>query len=417
MTKKTVLDNGLTIMTAPRDNSDLVIIKYIVHAGSYFETDSERGISHVAEHMLFKGTQKMNAKEINEAIAMIGGETNAYTSMEQTAYYIISPVSEWKKNMDILSDMIWNNTIPADEWKKEKTVIIEEIKMYDDTPSAVVYDNLANVMYHDYANRGPVTGTIKSVSAFTADDIRKYIDKWYTPQNICLSVVGNIGHDEIVKYAQSITPDISNNDSSYTSDFKPVPFNLQSKTVTRDIQQAHMMCAISVGKPDTDDMPTLDMIAHIMGDGFTSRLFKLIREDRGLVYHVDCELDDSTTDAMQLTCYAALDKSNIDTARDIITNEFMKLTKEKVTEDELKMMRNIITTHTGLSEERIATASSELTNAFIYGRDYTRSEYADKVCATTADDVIKVAKKYFTKDNFCFSYVVPKGEGRKDGEN
>lgn len=417
MTKKTVLDNGLTIMTAPRDNSDLVLIKYIVHAGSFFENDDERGISHAAEHMLFKGTHKYDAKGINEAIAMIGGSTNAYTGRDITAFYIISPVKEWKKNMDILSDMIWNNTIPAEEWKKEKTVIIEEIKMYEDAANMLVYDNLEKVMFKDYPNRGPIAGTIESVSAFTADDIRKYIDKWYTPQNICLSVVGNISNDDIVKYAKSITPDVSNNNYKYTSNFKSVPFDLQSMTVKRDIQQAHMACGISVGKPDTEDMPVAEMISHIMGDGFTSRLFKLIREDRGLVYHVDCELDNDDTDSMILTCYAGLDESNIDTVKNIIIDEFVKLTKEKVSENELKMMRNMITTKGGLSEERISTASSELTDAFIYGRDYTVKEYSEKVCATTADDIMRVAKKFFTKNNFCFSYVVPNGKGGKDGEN
>ena len=407
---KTILDNGLTIMTAPDDHVKSVTIQYVIKSGSYNESDDNRGIAHFSEHMLFKGTGKRTCDEINTDIAKIGGYTNAYTSVDRTAFYISSAAEHWKTTTEILSDLVWNNTIPEDEFDKERQVIIEEIKMYDDNPQDKCMAELQDMIYKDHANMHNIIGTIESVSAIKRQQMLDYIDKYYVPSNACIIACGNIDHDEFVKYVKSIVPfDIESDIPDVMSGFKPEDISNRKTIVHRNIAQAHLCYAVNaLPSTDKDDYVQL-MINYIIGKGMTSRLYKSIREDKGLAYTVSSFIQ-QTKDNAYLCVYTALDAENIPMVLDIINDELSNMAEEKVTDDELNIAKEQAKSAILIDLENTTARVGLLENNFVEENNETMDSIIERIDKVTQDDVLRVSKKLFTKDNFCYSEVVPREE-------
>src|SRR5699024_9915733 len=272
---RTVLENIPTVRS--------VTIGIWVLAGSRNETKQTNGISHFLEHMFFKGTKTRTAQDIAEAFDSIGGQVNAFTSKEYTCYYARVLDSHKEYALDILADMFFNSKFDEEEMAREKKVILEEIKMSEDTPDDIIHDLLANAAYDGHPLGYPILGTEEHLNSFTSDSLRNYIREKYVPENIVISVAGNVDEAFISKVEEHF--------GSFESEASPTHLlipDFHSKSVRRqkDTEQAHL-CMGYPGLPVGDEQVySLILMNNVLGGSMSSRLFQEVRENRGLAYPV-----------------------------------------------------------------------------------------------------------------------------------
>lgn len=413
MIYQTQLNNGLTIIVDYDDNAKTVTCEYVVAAGSIdehgtYDGENNFGVAHFTEHMLFKGTLNRSVEDINNDIAAIGGVTNAATSFDRTIYYISSPADVWKDNLEILNDIFWNSTIPEDEFNQEKQVILEELTMYMDQPRSCCMENLDILANPNDENRQRVAGTLESVQNLTSDDIKRFMKCFYQPGNVALIVSGNVPIDELVAdvdfFMLHMTEQII---PSKEMEYKNELLNNNIiKMKNASIKQAHLAFMIKGALPSEKDFYTLDLLSDILGGGFTSRLYNIIREKLGLAYTVKVSLN-IIRDASYMIGYCGLQKSNIDNVHSIIVKELNKLRKELIPDTELNTMKALYKGKLLLSAESTSSKIDLHEDNFIYGTNDTTDTIINCIMNITPKDMQICANKYFTKNNICWSVVEP----------
>lgn len=414
MIYKTVLDNGLTLVLDYDSNAKTITTKYVVAAGSIdeqgiYKGKNNFGVMHFLEHMTFKGTDTRTYEDINNDIASIGAITNAYTSQDEIAFYISSPAEYWKENLNILSDIFWNSTIPEDEFIKEKTVIIEELKMYADDPKYQVINQLNILIHKNNPSRQRVAGTIASVHNLTVDDIKRVKKCFFVPNNVLLVVAGNFPKDKLIAEVISLVQTkekqiIPAREIEYTND---ILNNQLLRSTKADIEQSHFAFTIKGVPPYHEDFATMEIIADLLGGGFTSRLYNIIREQQGLAYTVSASIA-SIRDAGYIDGYVGLDASNIPAVHKIIIHELNRLRRELVPEKELNILKALYKGQLLLCNEPTAAKTRLHENNFINNTDYTLEDIIEQIDNITSDKILRFAKKYFIKDNICLSVIEPK---------
>lgn len=414
MIYKTVLDNGLTLVLDNIPDAKTVTIKYVVAAGALDEqgsyvNENNYGVAHFLEHMSFKGTEKRTYEDINNDIAAIGGYTNAYTDRDETVYYISSPADKWKENLEILSDLFWNSTIPEEEFNKERTVIIEELKMINDDPRSKVIEQLYELIYERNDNRKYVAGTIDTVKNLTVEDLKKFKKCFYNPNNVLLVAAGNFPKDEFIAEAVSL---IGNKEEQIQSG-REIEYNnevFNNRLLRRsknDLEQAHFAFIIK-GVPFYDEQYiVMDIIADLLGSSFIGRLYKIIREQMGLAYTVAVS-SASMRDAGYLDGYIGLDAKNIKAVHKVVATELNRLKKELVSNEELTMLKAQYKGHLLLGMEPTSAKTTIHEDNFINGTNYTIDEILEKIDAVIPEDIKQFAQKYFQKNNIAFSVIEPK---------
>ena len=410
---KTKLDNGLNIVIENITDAKTVTIKYVVAAGSLDETGSYNGknnfgSAHFCEHLLFKGTKTRTFDDINNDIAKIGGVTNAYTSFSETAFFISSPTDVWKENLNILSDLFWNSTFPEEEFEKEKNVIIEELKMYNDDASDKVQEQLTVLMHPEDENRQHVAGTIPSVKALTLEQVKQFYKQFYVPNNVLLVISGNVPMNECIAEIISIVQDKESKflPSRINEYNNMVLDNKMIRTQKNDTEQAHFAFAL-VGVPPYDhQLGIMEIIASLLGGGFTSRLYNIIREQKGLAYTVHVSTG-TLRDSGFIEGYIGLDASNIKEVHSIIAKELNRLKRELVPDDELQTIKSLYKGKTLLAFETVSSRTLLHESNFINNTNYTLDDIIQQIEEVTPEDIQRFAKKYFIRNNICFSVVEP----------
>lgn len=414
MIYKTQLENGLQIVIEQDTNAKSCTFEYIVACGALDEHGSYNGtnnfgVAHFVEHMMFKGTNSRTVDDINNDIAAIGGYCNAATSFDHTLYYISSPADKWKDNLEILNDIFWNSTFPEDEFEQEKTVILEELKMYEDKPRSKCMENLDILINRQFANRQRVAGTIDSVSKLTVDDLKKFIKIFYQPNNIALLISGNVPIKEVLAdinifllYKEKEI--IQDRDTLFNKD---IMNNQLIRLQKNDLAQAHFGFAVKGVAPYEKDYYIQDLIADYLGGGFISKLYNIIREKLGLAYTVNVSTN-PLRDTSYIMGYCGLKKENINKVHNIIVKELNKLKHELINDKELEILKAL---YRGKSLLALETTSAKLSvheDNFIYNTDYTIDSILDIVMNTTSQDIQQFANKYFNEKNICWSIVEPK---------
>ena len=410
MLQKTVLDNGLIIITERDDNIKTVTISCTIKCGSYNENADNRGIAHFTEHMLFKGTINRTAKQISEDIEGIGGILNAETSFEHTKYHVTVLSECWEKGIEVLSDLVWNNLIPEEEFKKEKQVILEELKMYDDNPGAKIFDLLFKRMFPNYPNRQFVGGTIESVSQISRDQMINFIDTFYVPSNIIIVAAGNIDHDKLVDFIQSYSSNIdfkTGNLSTEKTEFNPSSLIGPDLSEKKEIQQSHLSWGLFGPKPSDDDYAVGEIMACILGGNSSSRLYQIIREEKGLAYTIRMDAQ-GVSDIGFLSGYVGLDGNSIDAVKKIIFSELDKVKNEDISDEELERAKAYVKGTTMIYFERTSSRNSYVVNCLITLTDPNIEHFINKIEKVTIKDLREFANKYFQEDNICFVEITPK---------
>lgn len=397
MIEKIKTGTGIEVIFDKLESISTCSVGVFVKTGSRDESDTEEGISHVLEHMIFKGTPTRNYFEISEEIDYLGANVNAHTTKEETVFYINALTQFLGKSVDILFDIVTNSTIDEKELEKEKDVIVEEIKMYKDSPDDLVFElNYADSINGQYGK--PIIGTVESVKEFNADEIRKYYKERYTKDNILIVVSGNFDKEEILKKIDEYFGKLANTKVNRREkiDFS---FNSGKKTISKDINQVNICISHQSEDYNSKNKIYMDILANIIGGSMSSRLFQEIREKNGLAYSVYTYNQYYLSGGMTST-YIGTNLENYEKAIEITLLEFKKLRENGVTEDELQKAKNKYMSRIAFAMENPRSRMGILGNYCIRKNEILDVEKIKKeVNEVKLEDVNEFAKtKYLTEN-------------------
>jgi predicted Zn-dependent peptidase len=333
-----ILDNGLRVLTANLEHAQSVTCMVMLAAGSRYETADTNGIAHFSEHMFFKGTERRpTARDIAGEIDAIGGEFNAFTGKEYTAYYVKCAAEHRDVALDVLVDMLRNSRFDAEEIEREKGVIVEEMNMYFDTPRDYIGGVYESLLYGDQPLGWDIIGRKETVRGATRETFMSYLDTWYHPSRMVLGLGGRIG-DDALERAQALLGDLAPLETPEPAATQPHA-NGRVKVFTKQSDQAHLILGVPSYPVEHPDRYALQIVATVLGGGMSSRLFTEVRERRGLAYYV-FGLNHSYTDAGSLYSQAGVDLNRVDEAVTTIASELRKIADEPVPAEELEKSRN-----------------------------------------------------------------------------
>jgi len=407
----TRLANGLRIVTTPLPTAQSVSVNLFVGIGSRGEDRRTNGLSHYMEHMLFKGTDRRpNAIIIAEAIEGAGGVLNAYTSKELTCYWNQVPFDKLERAMDVLADMYRYAKLEQQEIDRERTVVQQELRRSFDQPGAWAAELLSRATFGDQPIGWPIGGTLETVEALQRDDFVRHVETYYTPSNTVLSVAGRTTHDEVVRIAERLFGDIPDREAPTptpaTAAFPPERVIVE----TREIAQCNAGIALhAVSRMDPDRYPLM-VLNTILGRGMSSRLFKEVRERRGLAYSVGSGVQ-RFTDVGVMSISAGVTLEKLYEASEVIRDELMRLRDEPVPEEEIAKAQEFSVGNFRLGlESTMALAQRAGESLLMVGDIEPIEDVVRSVESVTADDVQRVARRLFSPGGFSMAVVGPGGD-------
>ncbi|MBR7158323.1 MAG: insulinase family protein [Alphaproteobacteria bacterium] len=390
----TVLDNGIRVITDNMPQAESVALGMWVNAGAQNESKENNGISHLLEHMAFKGTTTRTFKDIDEEIENLGGSINAYTSREETAYYARMLKENADTAMDIIGDILQNPTFPDEELKKEKTVIIQEINQSYDTPDDYVFDLYQEKAFPNQPLGRPIAGLAENVKAFTRDDIQSYVAEQYVASQMVFSAAGNVNHDQIIGLAEKIFTKFPKKDKKLP--VTPV-YKGGDVRCERDIEQLQLVLGFN-GIPYNDEAYyAANIMAIILGNSTTSRMYQEIREKRGLVYNI-WSYPSFYRNAGMFNIYAGTSAESADELIPAVGGEIRKIT-EYITPQELARAKAQMKANILMSlESSSSRCDKNARQMLIFNRLLTSEEMREKIEAVSAGDVLQVAARIFSSE-------------------
>lgn len=406
MVCKDVLSNGLRVLTEYLPDAYSVTTALWAGTGSAYEQADEAGISHVVEHMLFKGTGRRNSQQIAQLLENVGGQMNAFTSREYTCYYTRSLAEDFELCLDLLSDMYLDARFPAAEWAKEKGVILEEINMYEDTPDDLVGEMFNRKLLPTHPYGLPVIGTVESVSGFTREDIERYCRAHYAPEHTVLVVAGNVTREQALAMAEKYLNTTSYAGAGWNKPKLSAPvYSSGTVHVHKDIEQVHVMLGVPGLSGDDPDIYTLNMLNSILGSGASSRLFQEVREKRGLTYSVYSSVAAQGFGGA-FSAYASTSLNRVDELLKVLGCEMAKIAADGVTEDELKRAQAQFKAGLLMGLESSANVMVRLGRTeTVYGEVQTVEEQVDKIMRVTCAEVKRLAASLLTPEKLVLSTV------------
>ncbi|MEK7609822.1 MAG: pitrilysin family protein [Patescibacteria group bacterium] len=410
---KTTLKNGLRIITIPMTDNPSVTVLVMVEAGSKYENKKNNGISHFLEHMVFKGTpRRPKSGDISRELDSIGAQYNAFTGHEYTGYYAKADSRHMDTILDIVSDMYLNPLFPAKEMEKEKGVIVEEIRMYNDMPQSRVQEIFMEVLYENQPAGWSIAGTEKNVKAFTRDVLVDYRDQHYVSSATTVVVSGSFDEKDCIakiKRAYAKMYSGKKSDKIKVTESQEAP---KIQTEFKETDQTHLVIGVRTFPILDKRIPVMHVLSTILGKGMSSRLFTRMRDELGLCYYVKTN-HDPFTDHGVLTISAGVDNSRVEEAVKEILAQCRKFRDELVSAAELKKAKDYIAGTTMLELE-----TSEARAEFCGGQEILKKkielpeEIIKKVEKVTVKDVRKLAREIFINGGLNMAVV-----GKfKDGE-
>lgn len=405
MYKFNKLQNGINLITVSVDSVDTVNVIVYFPVGSRYEEKEYNGISHFIEHMMFKGTEKReNAYVLSTELDSMGAEFNAYTAKDMTAFYIKSSKDYLKQNIEILGDMLCNSKFDINEINKERGVIIQEARKYEDLPEIYVEDLFEELVFGKDDELGQlIIGTEENINNFTREQFLKYKNTHYYGDNAYVCVTGNFNEQEVIKLIEN---NFVFNDNCFEKlDNKKAELlrnnkikkeikqeNIKIKVVYKDIEQAHLKLGFPAFSYFDEKVYALNIVSAAFGGCMSSRLFTEVREKEGLCYNIHSSVD-RYQDCGLFSINSGLDKDRIYDAIEIIKKELIKLRDNGITEDEMRKAKSILT-------GRMDVALEDTSNlAEFYGRNYLlqnniitpeeKKNFINKVTLEEINDIIK----------------------------
>lgn len=410
--KVTKLSSGVRLLSVPMSGLESVTVAVWVKVGSRFEEEKINGISHFLEHMVFKGSKKRpSARSISSVVDSIGGEFNAATSKDWTNFYIKSRVGNLDTAMDVLSDMVLNPLLKPEEIEREKGTIIQEIAMYEDTPMINIGDVFEELIFDGNPLGWDTAGKTENVRAIKKDDFVSFRKKHYLPNNMLISVVGGISHDQAQKLAEKYfsslsgskvaTPDFETFENSQT---KP-----QVKLKTKKVEQAHLIMGFASEGRNYEGRFAQSVLSTILGGGMSSRMFIEVRERRGLAYSTRTWLE-RYQEVGYLSTYAGVDVSKIDEAIKVMLDQYCGISnlEYKIEGDEIKKAKEYLKGHLALALEDTKDVTSFFADQVLFKDGILKpDDIFKKIDDVSLDDVVFEAKKLFIPSKLNLAIIGP----------
>ena len=378
----TTLPSGLRVISDAMPHLETTAIGIWVGTGSRHESDPQHGLSHFLEHMAFKGTSRRSARRIAEEIESAGGDLNAATSTEQTAYYARVLASDTPLALDILADILTNSSFDEAEMAREKQVVLQEIAAVEDTPDDLVYELLTAAAYPDQAIGKPILGTAETVASFTRSAIADYVDTHYRADNMVVAAAGAVAHDrfvaDVAQHFGHVTPTL-------TTPSPRARYRGGDSRLKRRLEQAHVVVGFESFSFHDSAHYAAHIFSHAVGGGMSSRLFQTVREERGLAYAIH-SFDWTYEDTGLFGFYAASAAANIPelmpVALDCLAEATETLTEVEVARAKAQLKVSLLTA----LESSSARAEQIARQHMAFGRIISREEIIAKVDAITVAD-------------------------------
>ncbi len=405
---KTKLPNGLRIVTEKIESVKSISVGIWVKTGSRNETPKQAGITHFLEHMLFKGTEKRTAYDIALSMESVGGYLNAFTSSEYTCYFARCVNTQMDKALDVLSDMVLNPSFPEEEVEKEKKVVIEEMKMYRDSPDDYLFEEYNTRMFQGHELGRPVLGLEETVSSFTRDDLYEYMEERYRAGNLLISVAGNVEHEEVVKLVTEYLGylpalDVENEDQPLNE------FDTSKLELTKPIEQTHYILGRRGLNFDHEDKYLLLLANTILGGGMSSRLHQNVREKYGYCYSIQ-PFNQSYTDSGMWGVYVGTDKDYVEHVHELVVAELNKISEELVPEKELIEAKSQLKGKLLLSQENTSNRMMRLAKSELYfDRFVTLDELVENIDSVTSEQILEFSKEFFDQKYYMEAVLTPEG--------
>jgi len=402
--QKTTLANGLRIVSESIPYVHSASVGIWVKAGSRYETPEEHGVSHFVEHMLFKGTSNRTAKEISMDFEAVGGYLNAFTSKEHICLYSRVLDEDLDLALEILTDIFFNSLFSPPDFERERRVILEEIKMYEDAPDEIVHDRLAANLWGKHPLGRAVLGTEQSLKNLELKRLKAYFSRRYRPENLVIAAAGNLDHRRLVEQIESHWERLSPGRENETllQPPKPCPeVTLEDK----DTEQVQICLGASGVAQDDPDLPAVQVLNTILGGGVSSRLFQEIREDRGLAYSV-FSYHSAYLDTGLFGIYAGTSRASSGEVLDLILQETEKIRREGIMAAELERAKAQIKGSTYLSLESVSNRMSRLGRSEIsFDRVIAPEEFIAKIESVSLEQVRQVAGRLLEPGQFAVSLI------------
>lgn len=406
--RKTVLDNGVRILTLDMPHVRSVSMGIWVNIGSRNESDAENGLSHFIEHMIFKGTEKRSAFDIARAFDAIGGYSNAFTSMETTCFHARVMDSHSETMIDILTDIFLNPAFSREDIERERPVILQEIGMVEDTPDEYVHMLAGETFWGGHPLGRSILGSRENIFRFDSQTLRQFFNTAYSPSKTLIAAAGRIDHDRLV---DRIGPLFDRPAAEHIRPASPPPpARSRMDIFEKDLEQAHI-CINASGLPISHDKRyTLSMLNTLLGGNMSSRLFQSIREQRGLAYSVYSFVS-SYLDAGMFGVYAGVDSANAPETITLILEELARIKHDPPDMTDMKNAREYTKGSLLLSSESndnqmVRLAQSE----FYFGRATSMDEIFSQIDSVTPEDIQNLACELFQPDQVSLTLLGPAGD-------
>jgi len=403
MITSTVLDNGVRIITERVEHMHTVSIGIWVANATRHETPEYNGVAHFIEHLLFKGTNRRNARQISLEIDSMGGILNAFTGHEYVCYYAKVLAKFLPRVTDLLSDIFLHSTFPADEIERERKVILQEIKMRDDSPEEAIHDRFHQSFWNGHALGKSILGTEETIAGLSREKILAYKLSHYRPDDIIISAAGNVSHETLVSLVQAEFSTLASAWKPEGMGFKPMGGQRMNLS-ERDLEQTLVCLGTRALQQDDPKRYAMHLLTTILGGGMSSRLFQEIREKRGLAYSVYAYVI-SHADSGALVVYGGTEQKHCREVIDIALEEMQKLKLEPVSQGELDSAREQLKGKLLMSLESSDSLMTRLAKNIIYlGRQQPVENILEGFDAVTIQDVQDIAGTLF--DGECLNLEV-----------
>ena len=404
--QKHVLPNGLVVITENMSHVRSVSVGVWVRNGSRHESASENGLAHFIEHMVFKGTERRSAEAIAREMDSVGGMLDAFTSKEQICFNAKVLDEHLPIAFDVIADLVLRPKFDSQDVKKERQVVLEEIKMDLDNPEYLLHDIFTRGFWPEHPLGRPILGTPETVGSFNRNHLNERFRDWFAPDHLVISAAGNVTDAQVMELVEREFGNLRpvRTLENHTAPSTQAPIHLETK---RDLEQVHVCIGVPALPLAHEARFTAAVLNNLLGGGMSSRLFQNIREKEGLAYAVFSELT-PYSDAGMLTVYAGTAKETVGQVVDLTIKEFRDMKESLVCEEELMRAKNHLKGSLMLSLESTTSRMSNLARQELYfGRFYSLDEILSSIEVVTREAVQALARDFFRPNQIAVTVLGP----------
>jgi predicted Zn-dependent peptidase len=407
MRRVTELSNKIRIVTQQLKDRDSASIGIWFSAGGRYEHTKNKGVAHFLEHMVFKGSRKYSCDQIKQSVEGVGGNLNAFTGVEETCYYAKVPAQHLSRSFDVLSDITFFPNLAAKDVEKERTVILEEIKMYLDLPQYYVGELLEELMWPNHPLGQSLAGTPHTVGAMRKADIQSFHKQFYAPQNVVVAACGKVDHNELVELVRLKMGDLKPSHKIEHLAARHDQKEPSAKLHYKDTEQMHLALGFLGYETNHPDYYALALLSIMLGGNMSSRLFNEVREKRGLAYSVSSGMK-ALDDTGMFMVRAGVDNSKIVPALDLILKVLKKTAKDGVTQDEFRRAKDYYRGQFLLGLEDTLDHMLWLGGVVISNDEVkTLKEAVERINAVTREDIKRVARHILAPNRLNTAIIGP----------